>query len=175
MHFHLCKTQGASAAGCLRFSRTFGDPSLLARLTNQVRVLKDFGTVLEMSREGRQAILAQLREIYDGRLDKAWGNGRTFSWEVRLGFVAGMTQVIDQHQSVMGVLGERFVLVRPRLPGRQSLALAALLGSGRESQMRQAIAAAIEGYLGTRPIEQPSGSSCVNRMVMRERPGAALP
>src|SRR5262249_50836636 len=40
------------------------DPSLLARLSDQILVLKDFTTVLEMRREDRQAILAQLREIY---------------------------------------------------------------------------------------------------------------
>src|SRR5205823_3798233 len=40
-----------------------GDPSLLARLTDEILVLKDLTTVLEKSYEERQAILAQLREI----------------------------------------------------------------------------------------------------------------
>lgn len=46
------------------------DHSLLSRLSDEILVLKDFTTVLEMHREERQAILAQLREIYDGRFDK---------------------------------------------------------------------------------------------------------
>ena len=49
------------------------EPSLLARLKDEVLLFKDFTTVLELHREERQALLAQLREIYDGRYDQTWG------------------------------------------------------------------------------------------------------
>ena len=88
------------------------NPSLLHRLTNEVLVLKDLTTVLEMYQEERQAILAQLREIYDGRFDKAWGTGKELHWQGRLGFLAGVTPIIDSYHSVLSVLGERFVLFR---------------------------------------------------------------
>src|SRR5215471_448662 len=75
------------------------NPSLLSRLKDEVLLFKDFTTVLEMHREERQAILAQLREIYDGRFDKPWGTGKELHWHGRLGFIAGVTPIIDSHHS----------------------------------------------------------------------------
>jgi hypothetical protein len=132
------------------------DPSLLARLSHEILVLKDLTTVLEGHREERQAILAQLREIYDGRFDKAWGTGRELHWEGRLGFVAGVTPVIDSHQQAMSVLGERFVLFRPRLPDRRRLARFAVEHAGQEEAMRRALVAAMHGFLAARPTAAPA-------------------
>src|SRR5262249_7806362 len=87
------------------------DPSLLARLKKQILLLKDFTSVLSMHRDKQGAILAQLREIYDGEYDKVWGTGKELHWRGRLGFVAGVTEAIDRHHSVMGILGPRFVLL----------------------------------------------------------------
>lgn len=89
-----------------------GEPSLLARPKDEVLVLNDFTTLLEASREERQAVLAQLREIYDGRFDKAWGTGKELHWRGRLGFLAGGHAHHRQNQAVLSVLGERFVQVR---------------------------------------------------------------
>jgi hypothetical protein len=124
-----------------------GDPSLLARLSDQVLVLKDFTTILEMSRQERQAILAQLREIYDGRFDKAWGTGKELHWRGRLGFLAGVTPVIDRHQAVLAVLGERFLQARIWQPDRLKVAEAAMLTVGREDEMREELARAVAGCL----------------------------
>ena len=70
------------------------DPSLLSRLLNAVMVFKDFTTVLEMRREQRAAVLAQLREIYDGRFDKSWGTGKELHWQGRLSVLAGVTSAV---------------------------------------------------------------------------------
>ena len=115
------------------------DPSLLTRLSNHVLALKDFTTVLTMHREERQAILAQLREIYDGRYDKAWGTGKEVHWRGRLGFVAGVTPIIDVHHAVHQVLGERFLLFRSSQPDRREMALIAMRGRGHETEMRQGL------------------------------------
>ena len=48
------------------------DPSLLARLHDGYVLLKDFTSVLSMRHESRQVVLAQLREVYDGRFVKHW-------------------------------------------------------------------------------------------------------
>ena len=132
-----------------------GDPSLLSRLGEQILVLKDLTTVLEMTREERQAILAQLREIYDGRFDKAWGTGQEIHWEGRLGLIAGVTPVIDRHQAVLATLGERFVYLRPTMAERRALALSALRTAGRESEMRRELSEALHGFLDARRIERP--------------------
>jgi len=102
------------------------EPSLLARLKDEVLLFKDFTTVLELHREERQALLAQLREIYDGRYDQTWGTGKELHWRGRLGFIAGVTPVIDSYSSVMSLLGPRFLLFRPTQPDRLQAGLRAL-------------------------------------------------
>ena len=142
-----------------------GDPSLLARLNDEILVLKDFTTVLEMHREERQAILAQLREIYDGRYDKAWGTGRELHREGRVGLLAGVTPVIDRHQAAMSVLGERFVLIRTTMPDRELLAMAALENAQQEPQMRAELTAAMHGFLAAREIKAPLVSMSIKKQI----------
>lgn len=102
------------------------DPSLLARLDKHILLLKDFTTVLSMHKDKKSAILAQLREIYDGKYDRVWGTGKELHWRGRLGFVAGVTDAIDSHHVVMGILGPRFVLLRLQQPNRQAMAKRAM-------------------------------------------------
>jgi hypothetical protein len=135
------------------------DPSLLHRLKDEVLLLKDFTTILEMHREERQAILAQLREIYDGRYDKAWGTGKELHWQGRLGFLAGVTPVIDSYQSVFSVLGERFMLFRMIQPPRQDAAQKALENVRKETEMRETLLAVMRGFLQGLPQEPPAVSA----------------
>jgi hypothetical protein len=131
------------------------DPSLLHRLTNEVLVLKDPTTVLEMYQEERQAILAQLREIYDGRFDKAWGTGKELHWQGRLGFLAGVTPIIDSYHSVLSVLGERFVLFRMIQPDREQSARKSLDNAKVEPTMRASLAGAVQSFLAGLPTTAP--------------------
>lgn len=141
------------------------DASLLSRLTNEILVLKDFTTVLEISHDERQAILAQLREVYDGRLDATWGTGGELHWEGRLGFLAGVTQAIDKHQQAMALLGERFVLFRPRMADRAELALCAVERSGQEVQMRPALRSAMHRFLRARGFLAPIVDDAMLRVL----------
>ena len=131
------------------------DPSLLARLHEEVLLLKDFTTVLEMHHDERQAILAQLREIYDGRYDKTWGTGKELHWEGRLGLIAGVTPIIDKYQGVLAVLGERFVMLRVEQPDRQEMATKALDNADHETQKRQELAALVQGFMASLPATPP--------------------
>lgn len=132
------------------------DPSLLARLKDEILVLKDFTSVLSMHQDERMGVLAQLREIYDGQYDKVWGTGKELHWQGRLGFIAGVTAIIDKHQSSMAMLGERFVLFRLVLPDRRQLALKALAAAGGEEAMRRELSAAMRGFLAARGSEPPT-------------------
>lgn len=132
------------------------DASLLSRLTNEILVLKDFTTVLQISHDERQAILAQLREVYDGQLDAAWGTGQELHWKGRLGFLAGVTPVIDQHQSTMSLLGERFVLFRPRMAERSALSRWSLRQGGGERTMRRELQRAMHGFLRASGSKTPT-------------------
>jgi hypothetical protein len=132
------------------------DPSLLHRLRNEVLVVKDFTTVLEMHREERQAVLAQLREIFDGRFDKVWGTGKELHWEGRLGFIAGVTPVIDSYQSVLSVLGERFLMLRVAQPNRKAVATKALSNAEREVRMREELMATVQSFMRGLPSTPPA-------------------
>jgi hypothetical protein len=131
------------------------DPSLLARLHEEVLLLKDFTTVLEMHHDERQAILAQLREIYDGRYDKTWGTGKELHWEGRLGLIAGVTPIIDKYQGVLAILGERFVMLRVEQPARQEMATKALDNADHETQKRQELAGFVQSFMASLAATPP--------------------
>ena len=77
-------------------------------------VLKDFGSVLSMRPDARAEMLAALREIYDGEWTRNLGTdgGKSLTWQGKVGLLFGVTPVIDQHYSVMGAMGDRFLLCR---------------------------------------------------------------
>jgi len=132
------------------------DPSLLAQLTNEILLFKDFTTVLGMPREVRQAILGQLREIYDGRYDKSWGTGKRLEWTGRLGFIAGVTPVIDTYHAVMAVLGQRFLLFRLRQADRVAVAEKAITNArGDDRDARAAMAADVAAFMKRLPRTVP--------------------
>lgn len=122
--------------------------SLLLRLAfGTILTYKDFTTVLTMHRDKQQAIISQLREIFDGSYRKEFGTGETKDWEGKLGFIAGVTTVIDRHHEIYSVLGERFVQYRPIQSDEIALAKKAISNSGGEKIMREEIQDAIADYI----------------------------
>ncbi|MGE5446709.1 MAG: hypothetical protein ACM3SR_19275 [Ignavibacteriales bacterium] len=112
------------------------EASLLPKLSNNILVMKDFTTVLEMRNDDKAEILAQLREIYDGKYEKAFGTGKVFNWKGHVGFLAGVTPAIDDSILVKQVLGERFILYRTIHDDRKSMTRQALRNTGKEKEMR---------------------------------------
>ncbi len=108
-------------------------------------VAKDFGSVLSMNRDARAAVLAALREVYDGSWTRHVGTdgGRTLHWSGKVGLIAGCTPTIDRHYAVMGAMGERFVLFRLPEVDEGQQARQALAHAGREAQMRRELADAV--------------------------------
>jgi hypothetical protein len=121
--------------------RAIGDQGII--------VCKDFGSVLSMNRDARAAVLAALREVYDGAWTRHVGvdGARTLSWKGRVGFVGGCTPTIDRHHAVMGAMGERFTLYRLPDVDPDVQAREALRHSGRERTMRAELAQAARAVL----------------------------
>lgn len=124
--------------------------SLLSKLTNKIIVLKDFTTILEMREDDKSEIFAQLREIYDGKFDKYFGTGKEFHWKGHLGFLAGVTQAIDESMSVKNILGDRFIYYRcPEdiEEGRKKTARQAMKNTKKESTMRGELQEIVKAFL----------------------------
>lgn len=122
--------------------------SLLLRIPPEtIFTYKDFTTVLTMHRDKQQAIISQLREIFDGSYRKPFGTGETKEWEGKIGFIAGVTPVIDKHHEIYSVLGERFIQYRPKQPDAITLAKKAMANSGEEKIMREEIQNAFADFI----------------------------
>lgn len=122
------------------------DPSLLLKLKNNVLIMKDFTTVLSMRQDERQIILSQLREVYDGKFNKAFGTGKKVDWEGRLTLIAGVTTIIDTHSSLFQVMGERFIMYRMPQSNDMDVAEKALDNYGSEKDMRKFLREAVKKY-----------------------------
>ena len=112
-----------------------------------ILTLKDFGSVLSMHRDARAAVLAALREIFDGEWTRHVGTdgGQALHWAGKLGLIAGATPAIDQHHAVLSQLGERFVFYRLSVGAAGSKARRSLRHQGREREMRKALREAVCG------------------------------
>lgn len=121
-------------------------------------VLKDFGSILSMHRDARAAVLAAMRELYDGSWTRLLGTdgGRRLHWEGRVGLLAGATTVLDSHHAVMAQLGERFLIYRVAVKDTPTQGRSSLAHHGRERAMRQELADAVAGlFAGLEHREPP--------------------
>ncbi len=108
----------------------------------------DFSTVLEMHRDKRGVILAQMRRVYDGRLAGEFGHATGDPpWEGRITFLVATTGIVDIHYSVFQTLGERFVMVRWHRPPGEESALEAM--NQNVAEARADLKQAIHGLLET--------------------------
>lgn len=123
------------------------DPSLLPQLNDKLVVLKDFTTVLSMRSEQQAEILAQLRETYDGQYSKIFGNGKEVNWRGRFGLLAACTPVYDKHYSVIGSMGERFLIYRTDPVNGGMTGGHAQKLVGQEEKMRREISQALHKFI----------------------------
>ena len=112
-----------------------------------ILTLKDFGSVLSMHRDARAAVLAALREVFDGEWVRHVGTdgGQALHWRGKVGLVAGATPAIDQHHAVLAQLGERFVFYRLDVDDAGAQARRSLRHQGREREMRRVLREAVCG------------------------------
>ena len=150
VHMAATMTEGALLSGTPKRDKSGDAKGGLLREIGDFGILicKDFTSVLSMNRDSRAALLAALREIYDGSWTRHVGvdGGRSLSWQGKVGLIAGCTAAIDTHHAVMAMMGERFLVYRlPDIdPAKQ--ARKALGNTGREKVMRRELAEAVAGF-----------------------------
>jgi hypothetical protein len=141
------KERAANASGGLL--REIGERGTL--------VLKDFTSILSMNRDTRAALLAALREIFDGRWSRHVGTdgGQTLTWHGKLAVVACCTTAIDRAHAVTATMGERFLLCRLPPDDNDDLAARALAQAGHEHEMRAALTDAVRGLFANGLPHEP--------------------
>ena len=110
-----------------------------------ILLIKDFSGMLTLNKETRGAILAALREVYDGSWTRQIGadGGRELHWQGKCGLLAAATPSIDQHYAVMANLGERFCFYRMLEGDENKRAAKALENAGRETEIRKELSTAV--------------------------------
>jgi hypothetical protein len=119
-----------------------------------ILVFKDFGTVLDARVELRSEMLSALRRVFDGEYVRQIGadGGRTVSWAGKAGLLFAATQKYDLYHTVIGTLGDRFLLVRPRSVGEKQIDRSFQHIGAATKKMRAELAEAVAGLFVGLPV-----------------------
>lgn len=123
------------------------ESSLIYKLDGRTLIIKEFSGILSMRSEQRSEILAQLREIYDGKYNKAFGTGVTHDWNGKIGLMAACTPAYDKHYGVIGELGDRFLLYRSDIKDKARMGRQAISNVGQEAEMRKELRTIIHSFM----------------------------
>lgn len=100
-----------------------GETSLLSKLNPKggIMLFKDFTTLLSKRDDDLKAIMSYLREIYDGKFEKKFGNGKIVKWEGKVGLIASCTTIIYHRMQELSTMGERLMLYQVEQPDRMKV------------------------------------------------------
>jgi Toprim-like len=147
---------------------------LLCRVGSRgILVIKDMTSILSMQSNTRAGVVAALREIHDGRWERNVGTngGKSLLWKGRIVVVGAVTSAWDEHQAVISMMGDRFVLLRlDSNRKREAAGLQAIRNTGSEDEMRTALIEAVAGVLST---VEPARAITLNEDQQRQIIAAA--
>jgi hypothetical protein len=134
--------------------------SLLNRIGDEgILMIADFSTILGMDKNKLQAILSQLRRIYDGNFSREFGTSENLGdrkWQGRITLLAGVTPEFDKYHSVSAALGERFIRTRwPRAGGVEAALCAMRQKTSGATVLRAAVHQFLLPILGEKPVPAP--------------------
>jgi hypothetical protein len=129
---------------------------IYSKINGKVVIIPELSEVLSKTRDERNAIFAQFRDLYDGRC--VYGYGTTdepIAVDCNIGLVCGATSAVDMYGSVHAVLGERFLKVRPQF-NRELAKNRALENQKQLTWMRQQLALEAENFFTKLHINEPT-------------------
>jgi len=135
------------------------DTSLLLQISNGIITFKDLTSLLSEQKDERSMIMAQLREIYDGKYAKSFGTGETLTWQGKITIVAGSTYAIHSMKQAYTAMGERFIFYNMVQPERYDAAKRTMENQeeGKMAEHRLRLAGDMKNYildvLNNMPIE----------------------
>ena len=84
------------------------DNSLLRVIGNGMMIFSDFTSILSKKKESRGEILSQMKLVYDRKVTKYTGTGKS-NWDGKIGVLAAATPDIYYHLEEGRSMGERFI------------------------------------------------------------------
>lgn len=123
------------------------DSSLLPKLNDKIMLFKDWTSILSLQRDTKSEIMSQFREIWDGRMTKEFGNGRSRNWSGKVSLLAASTQAVDMNQQQFTHLGERFINYRLLMPDRKEAALKSLNNDADQELMHLELKNAMYSFM----------------------------
>jgi len=76
---------------------------------NGIITFKDLTSILSENKDTKSVLMAQMREIYDGRYIKQFGTGKKQEWAGKVTVIAGSTYAIHSKKKDYVSMGERFL------------------------------------------------------------------
>lgn len=158
-----------------------GDPSLIPKLNGKILAVKDFTSILSLADREQKEIFGILRDAYDGKCGKIFGNGISRDYESRFTMIAATTPKIYDLAESHQALGERFLkfLVGDNLvhESENDIIARAIENSDRETVMHQEMSAVVKAFIEktkakTPPAILPSGY--LKKIVALAKFGARL-
>lgn len=142
------------------------EPSLLKRLgLNFIITMKDFTTILSKAEEAQEAIISQMREIYDGHFTKFTGNGKPLEWggkgakKGKATFIMACTEAIHGVQEKFSEMGTRAINYVLLPQNRKLTTKRALKNNGeldaKMMEIQEVFAEYIEQIIQSLPAELP--------------------
>lgn len=144
-----------------------GEVDLLPHLDGKVLVVKDFTSILSRESKEQAQIFADLRDAYDGYLEKAFGSGvGKKGYHAKFEVIAGVTPAIDMYRVIHGILGERFVKCRVYADEAKAIDKATEV-MGKEEEMRSLLASAVSNCIAyyARRIQERAIPSCGSNVL----------
>jgi hypothetical protein len=122
-------------------------------------VMKDFTSILSMRSDKSTVLISQLREVYDGRMDKLAGNGKNEFWEGKLNWLGATTESVYLAEDETAGMGRRTLnYVMPEQDRQETTRRARKNNDDIEKkreQIQQAFADYIIGYASNIPSDPP--------------------
>ena len=146
-------TPATLVSGLSKKDKKTGDPvpaaGLLQYLDGKTLVIKDFTTMLSMPNDMRNEIYGQLRSVYDGYYEAAFGSlPQPIRVKADIGLILCVTPIIDKYTQAHTALGERLLKIRQH-PDPIKTTAKSIQNMGKEPEMRFELQNAVAYYLNT--------------------------
>jgi len=114
--------------------------SLLSRADGKILIVKDMSPLLTKHYDELKSILGVLRTAYDGTYSKNFGNIGEVKINCRFGFIAAVTDDIDNHSIIDSELGQRFIGYRmPSISLKEERAICDAVRENKESVLNEVL------------------------------------